>query len=119
MMANKKTSKLTTKRKTKAVAKKTAVATKRAKKTPVKSKPRKAKTKKQEAQDVTALITQGAKVEALVKSSSRDELPGWFNVYLAVEEEPGSHTHRAKVGDIQWFLKFFQYDSGGYHCDLT
>jgi len=65
---------------------------------------------------VTALITAGADVSKLI-GRDRDDLTKWFNVYLAVEEEAESHTHRAKVGDIQWFLKFFQYDAGGYHCD--
>jgi integrase len=117
MMAKKKTSKLTTKRKTKAVAKKPAVATKRAKKTPVKSKPRKAKTKKQEAKDVTALITVGADVGKLIKSNDRDELPPWFNAYLAVEVEPDSHTHKAKLQDIGRFLNFFFEVHECYDCD--
>lgn len=68
------------------------------------------------AEDVTDLITAGADVGSLV-GSDRDDLTKWLNVYLSVEEDPGSHTHRAKVGDIQWFLRFFHEDSGGYHCD--
>ena len=65
---------------------------------------------------MTALITQGADVSKLV-GRDREDLTKWFNLYLAVEEDPGSNTHRAKVGDIQWFLKFFFEDAGGYHCD--
>ena len=68
------------------------------------------------AKNVTALITAGADVGKLV-GSDRDDLTKWFNLYLTVEEDPGSHTHRAKVRDIQWFLSFFNEDSGGYHCD--
>lgn len=52
-----------------------------------------------------------------VVGRDRNDLTKWFNVYLACEENPGSHTHRAKVGDIKWFLKFFYPDSGGYYCD--
>ncbi len=66
--------------------------------------------------DVAALITKGANVARLV-GADRDDLTKWFNLYLACEEEPGSHTHRAKVSDIQWFLRFFVADAAGYHCD--
>ena len=75
------------------------------------------KRKSKEVADVTAVITQGADVGKLLRGDDRDDLTKWFNVYLAVEVEPGSHTHRAKVGDIQWFLRFFFHDAGGYHCD--
>ena len=74
------------------------------------------KTRPKEKQDVTALITAGVDVGQLV-GRDRDDLTKWFNLYLAVEENPQSHTHRAKVGDIQWFLRFFHEASGGYHCD--
>ena len=66
--------------------------------------------------DVTALITAGADVGKLVGSDA-DDLTKWFNLYLTLEESPGSLTHKAKVGDIQWFLRFFHEDAGGYHCD--
>ena len=66
---------------------------------------------------MTALITQGADVGQLVQAKERDDLTAWLNVYLAVEVEPGSNTHRAKLGDIQWFLKFFYESTSGYECD--
>ena len=47
----------------------------------------------------------------------RDDLSKWFNLYLTLEEDPGSNTRRAKVRDIEWFLRFFHHDAGGYHCD--
>ncbi len=65
---------------------------------------------------MTALITKGADVTKLV-GRDRDDLTKWMNLYLAVEVEPGSNTHRAKVGDIEWFLRFFFVDAGGYHLD--
>ncbi len=40
-----------------------------------------------------------------------------FNVYMSVEVEPGSNTYRAKIGDIQWFLRFFYETTSGYECD--
>ena len=67
--------------------------------------------------DVTALITQGTDVASLVASNARDDLTAWLNVYLAVEIEPGSNTYRAKLGDIQWFLRFFYESTSGYECD--
>ncbi len=113
MMPKKKTSKKTAKR-----LAGTAAAT-RGKKTPVKAKPRKATTKrkKKEAKDVTALITVGADLGKLIKSSDRDELPPWFNAYLAVEVEPDSHTHKAKLQDIARFLNFFFEIHKCYDCD--
>ena len=78
--------------------------------------PKPTRTKRKEGKDVSALITQGADVAKLV-GRDRDDLTKWFNLYLACEEDPGSHTHRAKVGDIQWFLRFFHEDAAGYHCD--
>jgi integrase/recombinase XerD len=83
-------------------------------KRPVKSKK---PPKKKEAQDVTALITVGADVGKLIKSTDRDELPPWFNAYLAVEVEPDSHTHKAKLQDIGRFLNFFFEVHQSYSCD--
>ena len=74
-------------------------------------------TPNKEVNDVTALITQGADVAKLVTGTGHDDLTKWFNLYLGVEVESGSNTHRAKVLDIQWFLRFFFEDAGGYHCD--
>ena len=65
---------------------------------------------------MTALITRGANVAKLV-GSDRDDLAKWFNLYLTCEEDSGSHTHRAKVTDIEWFLRFFFEDAATYHCD--
>ena len=82
--------------------------------------PRKKTTrKKKESKDVTALITKGADVGELVaaKAKDRDDLTAWFNVYMSVEIEPGSNTYRAKLGDIQWFLRFFYETTSGYECD--
>ncbi len=114
-MAKKKTTKKKRKTAARAVTASTAEvrkprATKKKKKTTKKKRPSK------KERDVTALITRGADVAKLV-GRDRDDLTKWFNLYLACEEDPGSHTHRAKVGDIQWFLRFFFADAGGYHCD--
>jgi len=78
---------------------------------------RKKPTQQKETRDVTALITQGADVGELIQSNDRDNLAAWFNVYMAVEVEPGSNTHRAKLGDIEWFLRFFFESTSGYDCD--
>lgn len=71
----------------------------------------------QEGDNVTALITVGADIGALVGSTNRDNLASWMNVYMAVEVEPASNTYRAKLGDIEWFLRFFFEQTGGYDCD--
>ena len=87
---------------------------------PGKKKPTKKKKpakQNKESTDVTALITQGANVGKLIQSKDRDNLAQWFNVYMAVEVEPGSNTHRAKLGDIEWFLRFFFESTSGYDCD--
>jgi integrase len=109
-MAKKKTS-------TKPSSGKKKVTAKRPKKTPAKPKAKAKPRKKKEAQDVTALITVGADVGKLIKSNERDELPSWFNAYLAVEVEPDSHTHKAKLQDIGRFLNFFFEVHKCYDCD--
>ena len=88
-------------------------------KRPVKRPPKKKAKVKKESKDVTALITKGADVGELVaaKAKDRDDLTAWFNVYMSVEIEPGSNTYRAKLGDIQWFLRFFYETTSGYECD--
>ena len=72
---------------------------------------------KKEGKDVTALITAGADVGQLIRRADRDELTSWFNAYLAVEVEPGSNTHKAKLQDIGRFLDFFHEVHQSYHCD--
>ena len=66
---------------------------------------------------IRSRITVGADVGKLVSSSERDELPAWFNAYLAVEVEPNSHTHKAKLQDIGRFLDFFCEVHQCYDCD--
>lgn len=80
-------------------------------------KPPESKPKQEGADDVTALITQGAEVSEVVPASRRDDLTAWFNLYMATEVEPDSNTFRAKVGDIRWFLTYFQETTGGFDCD--
>ena len=80
-------------------------------------KKRKATTKRKEPRDVTALITAGASVESVVPATRRDDLTAWFNLYMSLEVEPGSNTYRAKLGDIEWFLRFFYESTSGYECD--
>ncbi len=114
-MAKKKTTKKKRKTAARAVAASTAEvrkprATKKKKKTAKKKQPSK------KERDVTALITKGADVAKIV-GRDRDDLTKWFNLYLACEEDSGSHTYRAKVGDIQWFLRFFYEETEGYYCD--
>ena len=66
--------------------------------------------------DAISLMAPAADVSSVV-GSDRDELTKWFHLYLTCEEDSGSHTCRAKVTDLNWFLAFFLADSGGYHCD--
>ena len=102
-----------TKKRTKATGAKVVTVRKPGKKKTAKRKA----TTKTEGTDVTALITAGADIGKLVQSKERDDLAAWLNVYMAVEVEPGSNTYRAKLGDIQWFLRFFFESTSGYECD--
>lgn len=66
---------------------------------------------------MTALITAGANVEAVVPTARRDDLTAWLNLYMAIEVEPGSNTYRAKLGDIKCLLRFYFESTNGYECD--
>jgi len=106
-----------TPRKTSRKAAKSAAGTRKkaARKPTGRTAPPKARKKKEE--NVTALITQGADVGQLVPHRKRDDLTKWFNAYLAVEVDPDSNTFRAKVQDIQRFLRFFHDTTDAYRCD--
>ena len=85
--------------------------------TPGAKKPKPKKAAKKKESKVAELITVGADVGKLIKTTDRDDLTAWFNVYMAVEVEEGSNTYRAKLGDMEWFLRFFYESTSGYDCD--
>lgn len=72
--------------------------------------------KKKEVFDVIVFIIVGVDVFRFV-GCDKDDLMKWFNVYLGIEFFEGSYIYCVKVGDVEWFLKFFYQDFGGYYCD--
>src|SRR5947209_7444744 len=65
-----------------------------------------------------ALVPIEASTAQLIPTDKRNNLTGWFALYLGVEAEPGSATLEAKRRDLQLFLDFFRRTAGSDRPDL-